>query len=135
MRVNKLMLHFEIKNTIEKLIEPVFDSQRKIEIELLRMVKEQLTKMTDRVKILEDDVYNKETRDDRLFRLEQRLREEEYQRKINLQTFENELTQFRLKIDTITCLETTMNSKFTMIEEFSSDFRKQVEKLNEKNKQ
>lgn len=129
------MLHFEIKNTIEKLIEPVFDSQRKIEIELLRMVKEQLTKMTDRVKILEDDVYNKETRDDRLFRLEQRLREEEYQRKINLQTFENELTQFRLKIDTITCLETTMNSKFTMIEEFSSDFRKQVEKLNEKNKQ
>ncbi len=78
MRVNKLMLHFEIKNTIEKLIEPVFDSQRKIEIELLRMVKEQLTKMTDRVKILEDDVYNKETRDDRLFRLEQRLREEEY---------------------------------------------------------
>lgn len=72
------MLHFEIKNTIEKLIEPVFDSQRKIEIELLRMVKEQLTKMTDRVKILEDDVYNKETRDDRLFRLEQRLREEEY---------------------------------------------------------
>jgi hypothetical protein len=42
------------------------------------MVKEQLTKMTDRVKILEDDVYNKETRDDRLFRLEQRLREEEY---------------------------------------------------------
>ena len=72
------MLHFEIKNTIEKLIEPVFDSQRKIEIELLRMVKEQLTKMTDRVKILEDDVYNKETRDDRLFRLDQRLREEEY---------------------------------------------------------
>lgn len=73
MRVNKFMLEIGVKRKITSLLEPVYLSQQALEAKLMDLVNNTLAKLEQRVKHLEDDLYNNGTRDDRFARIEARL--------------------------------------------------------------
>ena len=75
MRVNKFMLEVGIAKKISQMLEPVYMSQQHIEEKMITLQNETLAKIIARVSIIEDDIYNSETRDDRLTRIEGKINE------------------------------------------------------------
>ena len=70
MRVNKFMLDVGIRKMISSMLEPVYLSQNNIELKLMTTINDNLGNIDLRLDCLEEDVYNKESRNDRIMRLE-----------------------------------------------------------------
>lgn len=73
MRVNQYMLQVGIRKKITQLLEPVYQAQHAIEDKLVHLVEQTIASIAARLKAIEDDLYNSESRDDRLTRIEQRI--------------------------------------------------------------
>ena len=70
MKVNYYMLQLEVNKTIEKRLEPVFDSQKKLEVTAQMLLIDPVQQLDQRLQVLELAVSGKNSKQDRLNNLE-----------------------------------------------------------------
>jgi hypothetical protein len=75
MRVNRFMLEMGIRKMISSMLEPVYLSQNNLELKMIQLATEQIVQLTVRLDSIEEDLYNKETKDDKVSKLETRIQE------------------------------------------------------------
>ena len=108
-RVNKFISDLQVRKQIEALCKPIFDNQIRLESDLMANVKQQVESVTQRVQRLEDDLYDRQTREDKLSRIEQKISDETKERKSGQMVLQLSVTEVNQRLDTVAQLEKRMD--------------------------
>ena len=85
-------------------------------------------RLYDRLQIVEDDLFDAESRDDRLTRIENRIGAEELARKLGVRDCEVRIDDNKEKLASLCELETNVNQRFDRIHDITVQSRNFLEK-------
>ncbi len=86
-----------------------------------------ISTLQERIKSLEDDIYDNQTREDKLAKIDKRIRDEEVERKNDFANIDLVMKQLKIQLSGLESVEANVNIKLEKTEQTSVDSRKYLD--------
>lgn len=120
-------MDLNVRKTIEHLIEPVYKAQDRLEADCMTTLVNRIDTLQNRIKQLEDDIYDNQTREDKLVKIDKRIRDEEVLRKTDFMNIETTVNQLKSQLNGLEGVEANVNIKIEKTEQMNVDIRKYLD--------